>query len=407
MADTTVIGFHLPTEEHGCMSNWYPAEFTYAGLRFLSVQQYMMYHKVMLAGRYDLAKEIMNSDDPAVLEKLAGDGTFPEFTRIKNKWHWICRIVVRRAVFAKFMQHPDLRRELLSTGNALLAECSHLDKTWGVGISLRDMRWKSPENWNGKNDLGNILMEVRDEIRQLEMAFGEDNLRFEDALHAEANDEWKMSAAALANHPSYGRSVMAYVDTFANNFTRQSFMDASTSLADWEKKIRDKEGAAVPVLGFFDLKQDVYDTARSLQMQDDKRQRRLEFCEKYIPVLQMIEDDPELIAACREHSIYRLDAKHGSLIDFLYHFFMEEAYQKDIVVHNYSNLVEAAGMNDKVAAPTEEDLGGLSSEQLLGCIAWHFRRDHFDNGSLISNSIAQGHMLRMLKVYVDKETKNC
>ena len=67
------------------MSNWYPAEFTYAGLRFLSVQQYMMYHKVMLAGRYDLAKEIMNSDDPAVMEKIAGDGAFPEFTRIKNK----------------------------------------------------------------------------------------------------------------------------------------------------------------------------------------------------------------------------------------------------------------------------------------------------------------------------------
>ena len=121
----------------------------------------------------------------------------------------------------------------------------------------------------------------------------------------------------------------------------------------------------------------------------------------------MIEDDPDLIAACRDHSIYRLDAKHGSLIDFLYHFFMEEAYQKDIVVHNYSNLVEAAGMNDKVAAPTEEELKVLSSEELLGCIAWHFRRDHFNNGSLIHSSIAEGHMLRMLKIYADKETKKC
>ena len=32
-----------------------------------------------------------------------------------------------------------------------------------------------------------------------------------------------------------------------------------------------------------------------------------------------------------------------------------DAYRKDIFVHNYSDLVEAAGMNDKVAAPTEED----------------------------------------------------
>lgn len=86
---------------------------------------------------------------------------------------------------------------------------------------------------------------------------------------------------------------------------------------------------------------------------------------------------------------------------------MEEAYRKDIVVSNYSDLVEAAGMNDKVTEPTEEDLKALSSEELLGCIAWHFRRDHFDNGSLISRSIAEGHMLRMMKIYADKEEKGC
>ena len=41
---------------------------------------------------------------------------------------------------------------------------------------------------------------------------------------------------------------------------------------------------------------------------------------------------------------------------------------------------------------------------ILECIAWHFRRDHFDNGALIQ-SIAQGHMLRMLKAYAAKERK--
>ena len=86
---------------------------------------------------------------------------------------------------------------------------------------------------------------------------------------------------------------------------------------------------------------------------------------------------------------------------------MEEAYRKDIVVRNYSDLVEDAGMNDKVTEPIEEDLKALSSEELLGCIAWHFRRDHFDNGSLISRSIAEGHMLRMMKIYADKEEKGC
>ena len=155
------------------------------------------------------------------------------------------------------------------------------------------------------------------------------------------------------------------------------------------------------------MKQDMNGSASRVQMQDITRQNRREFCEKYIPILQMIEDDPDLKAACRDHSVYQPDSKHGSLIDFLYQYFMEEAYRKDIVVRNYSDLVEDAGMNDKVTEPIEEDLKALSSEELLGCIAWHFRRDHFDNGSLISRSIAEGHMLRMMKIYADKEEKGC
>ncbi|BAK47818.1 hypothetical protein CXIVA_18510 [Clostridium sp. SY8519] len=82
---------------------------------------------------------------------------------------------------------------------------------------------------------------------------------------------------------------------------------------------------------------------------------------------------------------------------------MEDTYQNDIVVHNYGDLVETGGMKDKVAAPAEEDLRALSAEQVLGCIVWHFRRDHFDNGSLIHSGIAEGHMLRILKVYYEKE----
>lgn len=38
---------------------------------------------------------------------------------------------------------------------------------------------------------------------------------------------------------------------------------------------------------------DVIDTACRLQMQDAVRQNRIEFCEKYIPILKMIEDDPD------------------------------------------------------------------------------------------------------------------
>ena len=141
---------------------------------------------------------------------------------------------------------------------------------------------------------------------------------------------------------------------------------------------------------------------KSEQVKNQNPAQQLDYCLKYIPILEMVDADPSLKEACAKHSAYAKDEKHASLINYLYQYFMKEAYKKGIVVTNYSELVEEAGMQDKVGAPTEMDLKGLSADQILGCIAWHFRRDHFSNGSLIDSSIAEGHMLRMLKAYVEK-----
>ena len=142
--------------------------------------------------------------------------------------------------------------------------------------------------------------------------------------------------------------------------------------------------------------------AKSESVKTQNPTQQLDYCLKYIPILEMIDADPSLKEACAKHSAYTKDEKHASLINYLYDYFMKEAYQKGIVVTNYSDLVEEAGMQNKVAEPTEKELKTLSADQILGCIAWHFRRDYFSNGSLISSSIAEGDMLRLLKAYVGK-----
>ena len=144
------------------------------------------------------------------------------------------------------------------------------------------------------------------------------------------------------------------------------------------------------------------DTGKPDTTKPSKATPQLDFCLKYIPILEMIDTDPSLKEACAKHSAYAKDEKHASLINYLYDYFMKEAYKKGIVVTNYNELVEEAGMQDKVAEPTEKELKTLSADQILGCIAWHFRRDYFSNGSLISSSIAEGDMLRLLKAYVGK-----
>ena len=74
---TTMIGFFHENEEYGCLSNWYPAEFDYVR-HFTSSEQFMMYHKVQMFRKYNLADQIMRTSDPARCKKIAGQ-KFPEF----------------------------------------------------------------------------------------------------------------------------------------------------------------------------------------------------------------------------------------------------------------------------------------------------------------------------------------
>ena len=394
-----MIGFFHENEAYGCFSNWYPAEFDYAGRHFANSEQFMMYHKVLMFHKYDLADQIMRTSDPAKAKKIAGQ-KFPEFD--SELWEKTCRTVVKRGVKAKFSQNEDILKTLLSTGNALLAECSPYDKKWGIGIDINDPDRLVIAKWKGKNLLGRILMEVREELRQEIQSSPDGKLKYIDARDLEPIKEWNMTAGELKRIPQFYNAIHAYSDTLRGHYEQEVFYNGY-SLNDWEIAMRTNMGGGLPVIGFYEMKQDVYDTIRRLQAQDVKKKQRLDFCAKYIPVLEMIEADPDLKKACADHSVYKNDDKHGSLIHFLYRYFMEDAYQNDIVVHNYGDLVESGGLKDKVAAPAEKELRALSAEQVLGCIAWHFRRDHFDNGSLIHSGIAEGHMLRMLKVYYEKE----
>ena len=51
--------------------NWYPAEFDYVR-HFTSSEQFMMYHKVLMFRKYDLAEQILKTSDPAKCKKIAG-----------------------------------------------------------------------------------------------------------------------------------------------------------------------------------------------------------------------------------------------------------------------------------------------------------------------------------------------
>ncbi len=394
---TGFVGFYHEYEENGCFSNWYEAEFDYGREHFLHTEQFMMYHKVLMFGRSDLAAAIMKEEDPLVCKRIAGQ-KFPEFRG--DVWEANCKTIVKRGVRAKFLQNPDILKTLLGTGNAILAECAPGDTKWGIGVGLDDPDVSDASKWRGQNLLGRILMEVRDEIRQEMQSSPDGRARFVSALEMSPVPEWNMTAGELRRIPQFYDTVHAYSDTLKDYRTRTAFYNGC-SLYRLETAMRGGS-CSFPVGGFFELKQDVYDIARRLRPKDDAGEKRAAFCRKYVPILQVIEADEELKRACAAHSAYSRDTLHPALTEYLYREFMHEAYDSGMVIPNYMELIEEQGAGTWVQDPSDEELSGLDAEHLLACIAWHFRRDHFSEGALVASSIAEGHMLRMLKAYLVK-----
>jgi ribA/ribD-fused uncharacterized protein len=66
----------------------------------------------------------------------------------------------------KFMQYPELALRLLQTGQMRLGAYKPKDNLIGIGLSSDDARAKNPAMWSGQNQLGVVLMRIRDDLRQ-------------------------------------------------------------------------------------------------------------------------------------------------------------------------------------------------------------------------------------------------
>jgi len=67
--------------------------------------------------------------------------------------------------YLKYSQHPDLRQQLIDTKDLILVECNPRDPIWGIGLGENDPRAETPSLWKGRNLLGQVLMEVRDMVK--------------------------------------------------------------------------------------------------------------------------------------------------------------------------------------------------------------------------------------------------
>ncbi|MET7423116.1 NADAR family protein [Dactylosporangium sp. NPDC005555] len=141
----------------GCLSQWWPAEFTVDGVRFASAEHYMMWSKATLFGDAATAAKVLTAGHPNDAKTLGRQvRDFDDTVWKRERFD----VVVRGSV-EKFGQHADLRAFLVGTGDRILVEASPLDRVWGIGLGARDASADEPALWRGLNLLGFALMRAR------------------------------------------------------------------------------------------------------------------------------------------------------------------------------------------------------------------------------------------------------
>ena len=126
------------------LSNFYECPVTYDGLTYRNNESAFQ------------AQKCINSKDREQFTTLNSSEAKKLGRRVvlRKDWENIKVQVMKEIVTAKFEQNEDLQQKLLDTGDAYLEE----GNTWG------DRVWATV-NGAGANNLGKILMEVRENIR--------------------------------------------------------------------------------------------------------------------------------------------------------------------------------------------------------------------------------------------------
>ena len=157
-----IICFHNPDQMNGYLSNWYFSDFETDGIKYSSMEQYMMYQKAVLFHDHEIARQILETSNVGKIKALGRSvKDYDDFV-----WNGLRQIIVYHGLLEKFRQNDELKKKLLATQKDILAECAVQDKIWGIGLSMKDDRRFDMEKWQGQNLLGFSLMYVRSVLAQ-------------------------------------------------------------------------------------------------------------------------------------------------------------------------------------------------------------------------------------------------
>ena len=145
------ILFYKVNAPYGCFSNFSPHPIFCVEKEWLTVEHYYQAQKFVGSPNEELIKLIHRAKTPEEAAALGRDRTH----QVRPDWVQAKKEVMWQGVLTKFLTHQDIQTVLLSTGDDIIVENSPKDYYWGCGL-----------DGTGANELGKILMRVRQNIRQ-------------------------------------------------------------------------------------------------------------------------------------------------------------------------------------------------------------------------------------------------
>jgi ribA/ribD-fused uncharacterized protein len=146
----TIYFYSTRENPYGCFSNFSQHGFELDRFWWATSEHYFQAQKFVDTDRpwFDKIREVKTPKESA---KMGRDRKHP----LRSDWERVKDEIMQQAVLQKFKTHADIREILLATGNELIVENSPIDYYWGCG-----------KDGSGKNRLGEILMAVREILRQ-------------------------------------------------------------------------------------------------------------------------------------------------------------------------------------------------------------------------------------------------
>lgn len=139
------IKFYKIKDPHGYMSNFYRARIFIEGKWWDTTEHY---YQALKTCDLDEQDRVRKAKTPKEARELG------QKVQLRSDFDILKDSIMKKCVLAKFVQHHDIREQLLATNDEILIEDSPVDYYWGCGA-----------DGSGKNMLGKILMEVRGELR--------------------------------------------------------------------------------------------------------------------------------------------------------------------------------------------------------------------------------------------------